>query len=40
MRANVDRERQKTSLNLANLTHSIRELEDIGEEDLSGCEKS
>lgn len=40
MRANVKRERQKTSLSLANLAHSVRELEDVGEEDLTGCEDS
>jgi hypothetical protein len=38
MRADVDRKRQKTSLSRANLAHSVRELEDVGEENLTGCE--
>ena len=38
MRANVNRERQKTSLNRANLAHAVRELEDVGEENLTSCE--
>lgn len=38
MHANVKRERQKTSLSLANLAHSVGQFEDVGEEDLTGCE--
>jgi len=40
MRANMKRGRQKTSLNLANLAHAVRQLEDVGVENLTGCENS
>jgi len=40
MRANVKREHGKISLRFSNLAHSVRELEDVGEEDLTGCEDS